>query len=242
MSIDTSTLSIQGIDIDIVRKRIKYIHLSVYPPEGRVRVSVPLHVGEEAVRLAVISRLAWIRKKQAAFRSQVRQSQRELVSGEAHYYLGRRYRLEVVEAMTRQSVEIRGNGIMSMNVRPGSTSVSRERLLQEWYRARLRDAVPPLLETWCKVMGVSPSQVGIKRMKTRWGTCNPKARRIWLNLELVKKPPECLEYVLVHELTHLLEASHNERFKLLMDGFMPAWRSIRATLKAAPLAHESWGC
>lgn len=235
-------MSVAGLDIDVVRKPIKYLHLSVYPPEGRVRVSVPVHVDDEAVRLAVISRLPWIRRKQAAFRAQARQSRRELVSGEAHYYLGRRYRLEVRETRGRQSVRLRGAGYLSMNVRPGSTIESRERLLHAWYRSALVELVPPLLDTWAPVIGVSPDFWAIKRMRTRWGTCNPTARRIWLNLELAKKPPECLEYVLVHELTHLLEASHNERFKALMDGFMPTWRTIRAILNAAPLAHEAWEC
>ena len=242
MGIERGTLSVRDLDIDVVRKRIKYIHLSVYPPEGRVRVSVPLHVDDEAVRLAVIGRLAWIRKKQAAFQAQERQSRRELVSGESHYYLGRRYRLEVVELWAAQSVELRGNGMMRLSVRPGSTSGTRERVLQAWYRARLREALPALLETWIPVIGSSPSFWGIKRMKTRWGTCNPATKRIWLNLELAKKPPECLEYVLVHELTHLLESGHGERFKALMDGFLPNWRSVRTVLNAAPLAHESWGC
>lgn len=242
MSTDKDTLSVQGIDIDVVRKRIKYIHLAVYPPEGRVRVSVPLHVTDDAVRLSVISRLAWIRKKQAAFRSQARQSRRELVSGEDHYYLGRRYRLEVVETRSRQSVELRAAGYMRLNVRYGSTPETRDRLLRLWYRDRLRESVPPLLETWAPRIGAAPSSWGIKRMKTRWGTCNPTAGRVWLNLELAKKPPECLEYVLVHELTHLLEASHNDRFKSLMDGFLPNWRTIRAVLNAAPLAPETWEC
>jgi len=242
MSIDTVTLSIQGLTIDVVRKRIKYIHLSVYPPEGRVRVSVPLHVGDEAVRLAVISRLAWIHKKQAAFRSQVRQSRRELVSGEAHYYAGRRYRLDVVEGSARQSAELLGNGIMRLSVRPGSTPETRERVLRSWYRERLGESLDPLVEKWVPLIGDRPSYCGIKRMKTRWGTCNPTAKRIWLNLELAKKPVECLEYVLVHELTHLLEPSHNERFKTLMTRFLPNWRSIRVLLNAAPLAHEDWSC
>lgn len=235
-------MSVAGLDIDVVRKPIKYLHLSVYPPEGRVRVSAPLHMDDEAVRLAVISRLPWIRRKQAAFRAQARQGRREFVSGEAHYYLGRRYRLEVLETRARQSVQVRGTGYLRMYVRPASTIESRERLLQSWYRAALVELVPPLLDKWAPVIGKSPEFWAIKRMRTRWGTCNPIASRIWLNLELAKKPPECLEYVLVHELTHLLEASHNERFKALMDGFLPNWHIIRATLNAAPLAHEAWEC
>lgn len=240
MSTRTRQLSISGMAVDVVRKDIKNLHLAVYPPAGRVRVAVPLTVNDDAVRLAVIGKLSWIKRQQAKFDQQPRQSQREMVSGESHYYLGKRYRLRVIKHDGAGKVAIRNNSIMELHVRPDTNAEQRERVLQGWYRDRLKALIPSLIEKWQPVLGVDVADWGIKRMKTKWGTCNITARRIWLNLELAKKPVKCLEYIVVHEMVHLLERHHNDRFVGIMDEHLPAWRSRRQELNAAPLAHDSW--
>lgn len=226
--------------MEVVRKDIQNLHVGVYPPGGRVRVAAPLRLDDAAVRLAVISRLGWIRRQQADFAQQERQSEREFVTGESHYLQGRRYRLDVADHDGPPSVWLPNNTTMALRVRPGTDSAKREAVLQQWYRARLREQLPPLLAKWAPKVGVSLAELRIKKMKTRWGSCNAEARRIWLNLELAKKPPLCLEYILLHELVHLRERHHNERFRELMDRLMPTWRLCREELNRAPLAHEAW--
>jgi len=226
--------------VDVVRKDIKNLHLAVYPPDGRVRVAVPLLIDDEAVRLAVISKLAWIKRQQALFQGQDRQSAREYVSRESHYYWGDRYLLNVAYHDAPPQVVVRNKTTLDLFVRGGSDTAQRERVLQEWYRQQLKAAIPPLIAKWEQVVGVQVAEWRVKRMKTRWGTCNEQARRIWLNLELVKKPPQCLEYIIVHEMVHLMERNHNERFVAYMDEFMPQWRLFRDELNQAPLAHEAW--
>jgi predicted metal-dependent hydrolase len=233
-------IEVHGVSVEVVRKDIKNLHLGVYPPKGRVRVAAPLRIGDEGVRLAVISRLSWIRRQQRGFEHQDRQSERELVTGESHYYRGRRYRLNVKETDAKASVALRNNTIMELLVPRGADRSSRGRVLNRWYRDRLKERLPGLLAKWEPIIGVGVSATGIKRMKTRWGTCNIDARRIWLNLELVKKPPSCLEYILVHEMIHLLERHHNDHFRELIDNAMPDWRARRHELNRSPLAHEDW--
>ena len=231
---------IAGTPVEVVRKDIKNLHLGVYPPNGRVRVAAPLRLDDEAVRLAVISRLGWIRRRQAEFVGQDRQSQREFVSGESHYFEGRRYRLDVTEHDAPPTVRLLNNTRMELRVRPGTQREKREAILHRWYRSRLRSLLPALLEKWEPKVGVRAAEARIRKMKTRWGTCNREARRVWLNLELAKKPASCLEYILVHEMVHLIERSHNDRFRDLMDSLMPGWRLRRDELNQAPLAHEDW--
>jgi predicted metal-dependent hydrolase len=226
--------------VEVVRKDIKNLHLGVYPPKGRVRVAVPLRLDDETVRLAVISRLGWIRRKQEAFKRQDRQSEREMVTGESHFYLGRRYRLDVIEYDGPAGVTLPNSTTMQLRVRPGASRKKREAVLHRWYRRRLREHIPKLIAEWEPKVGVTVAEWGIKRMKTRWGTCNAAAQRIWLNLELAKKPARCLEYILVHEMVHFLEKHHNDRFLGYMDRFMPQWRLHRDVLNHAPLAHEDW--
>jgi len=240
MSTDRHFIEVGGIRVEVVRKAIKNLHLGVYPPEGRVRVATPLRVDDEAVRLAVISKLDWIRRQQARFAEQARQSAREMVSGESHYFLGQRYRLRVIEQAGPFKVELKGNSRLNLYVRLGTDAVRREKVLNDWYRSELKDRIPELIAKWEPVIGVKVAQWGVKKMKTKWGTCNIDARRIWLNLELAKKPPQCLEYIIVHEMVHLLERHHNDRFRELIDRFMPQWRLYRDELNHAPLAHEDW--
>lgn len=240
MTTDAHKIEVGGITIEILRKEIKNLHVGVYPPNGRVRVAAPLRMDDDAVRLAVISRLGWIRRQQASFKQQERQSAREMVTGESHFFQGRRYRLDVIERGSPSSVRLVNNTTMVLHVRPGTDPDKRETVLLRWYRKQLRQQLPPLLAKWQPKVGVQVAQLRIKKMKTRWGSCNAEARRIWLNLELAKKPTLCLEYILVHEMVHLLERHHNERFKTLMDTLMPSWRMYREELNRAPLAHEAW--
>jgi predicted metal-dependent hydrolase len=233
-------ITVNDLVVNVVRKDIKNLHLAVCPPDGWVRVSAPLRVNDEAVRLAVISKLAWIKRQQAKFAGQERQSAREYISGESHYYWGRRYLLNVIYHDAPPRVVVRNNTKLDLYVRTGSDLARRERALLAWYRQQLKAAIPPLVAKWEDVMGVQVAEWRVKRMKTRWGTCNVQARRIWLNLELVKKPPNCLEYIVVHEMVHLLERLHNERFVAYMDQFLPQWRLLRAELNQAPLGHETW--
>lgn len=240
MSTDRHRIDVGGIAVDVVRKEIKNLHVGVYPPAGRVRVAAPLHLDEEAVRLAVASHLGWIRRKQKAFLGQDRQSQREMVTGESHYFQGRRYLLDVQECERAPGVRLVGNTTMELRVPPGCDRDRRDAILQRWYRRELRSLLPALLAQWLPKIGKTVDEVRIKRMKTRWGSCNVEARRIWLNLELIKKPVACLEYVLVHEMVHLHERHHSERFQEWMETLLPTWRLPRDELNRAPLAHEDW--
>ena len=228
------------LHVDVVRKPIKNLHLGVYPPNGRVRVAAPLGVSDEAVRLAVVMRMGWIKRQQAKFDAQTRQSERSYVSGESHFLFGQRYRLNVIDGAPAGRVQKRNSKILDLYIRSGSDQKIRERVFQDWYRRELRTHAAPLMATWTDAFGIDLPQWGIRRMKTKWGTCHIGARRIWLNLELVKKPPNCLEYVIVHELAHFFERNHSDRFVALLDQKLPQWRLIRDELNAAPLAHEDW--
>jgi predicted metal-dependent hydrolase len=236
----TLPLVIRDIPVQVVRKPIQNLHLSVCPPDGQVRVAVPLHITDDNVRLAVIARLGWIKKQQAAFAAQPRQSERTLVNGESHYVFGRRYRLEVIERRGRHEVTLKTPSILQLWVNPGTTQANRDRCLKDWYRQQLKARIPALLAHWQPRIGEAVSAWGIKKMKTKWGSCNSQQRRIWLNLELAKKPVDCLEYVLVHELVHLLERHHGDRFTAHMDHFLPHWRTCRDILNQYPLASEHW--
>lgn len=240
MSTKRQRIDVRGIPVEVVRKDIKNLHLGVYPPGGRVRVAAPRRLDDEAVRLAIISRLAWIRRQQDRFEQQVRQSERELVTGESLYFEGRRYRLDVIEQDSTPTVRVTTATTMALRVRAGTSAEERQALLSRWYRERLREQLPGLLDKWQPRVGVTVTEVRIRRMKTLWGSCNASALRIWLNSELAKKPEACLEYILVHEMVHLLERHHNERFRELMDSLMPTWRMRREELNRAPLAHEDW--
>ena len=240
MITETRQFTVSGIRVEVLRKDIKNLHLGVYPPNGRVRVAAPLVVSDEAVRLAVIDKLGWIRRQKAKFAEQPRQSQREMVNGESHYFLGQRYRLRVHEHDGPARVAVRGVASLDLFIRPGCSADQREAVLLRWHREQLKTLIPPLLEKWQPILGVEVTDWGVKRMKTKWGSCNPASRRVWFNLELAKKPVQCLEYIVVHELVHLLERHHNERFAALVEAHVPQWRQFREMLKKAPLGHEEW--
>jgi len=241
VSTKSHSIEVRGVPVEIVRKDIKNLHLGVYPPNGRVRVAAPRRLNDDAVRLAVVTRIGWIHRQRAKFEQQDRQSEREMVSGESHYVQGRRYRLDVIEVDADRSIGVRNNSRLEVRVHPGTSRQAREAALQQWYRQLLRSRLPKLIAKWESVVGVKIAECRIKRMKTRWGSCNVSARRIWLNLELAKKHLSCLEYILVHEMVHLLERHHNDKFREYMDRFMPQWRLYREELNRAPLGHESWG-
>ncbi len=235
----TEQIQIGDISVDVIFKDIKNVHLSVHPPTGRVRISAPRRMKLDIIRVYAISKIDWIKKHQAKIQAQERETPREYLERESHYVWGKRYLLKVDEANRIPSVELRHTQ-MVLTVRPGSGVEKREAIVSAWHRDEVRKAAAPLIEKWEAAMGVSTNQLHIQRMKTRWGSCNPRARSIRLNSELAKKPRECLEYVVVHELAHLLEPSHNARFIALMDKFMPNWKQHRAELNRIPLSHVEW--
>jgi len=233
----THQIQVSSIAIDVVRKDIKNLHLAVYPPSGRVRIATPLNINDEAVRLFAISKLAWIKKKQKQFVEQQRQSIRECVSRESHYFQGKRYLLRVIEHHGSPEVKLRNKTYLDLYVRKGSSQWHRQKIITEWYRQRLKEQIPSLVEKWQNIVGVEINEWGVKQMKTKWGSCNISAKRIWLNLELAKKPLHCLEFIIVHEMVHLLERLHNEKFIGYMDKFLPNWRFYKEELNQYPLSH-----
>jgi hypothetical protein len=234
-------MQIGSLSLQLNRKAIKNLHISVLPPDGRIRVAAPEQMTDTAIRMAVISRIPWIKKQQRDFAAQPRQSDREMVSGECHYFWGKRHRLNVIERIGRHEVKVSG-GKIHLFVNPGTWIQNRALVLSEFYRAQLKAQVEKLIPEWQQRIAVEVEVADwhVKKMKTKWGSCNVGAKRIWLNLELAKKPLECLEYILVHELVHLLERKHNERFLSHMDKFMPNWRERRDLLNQLPLAFENW--
>ena len=233
-------LQVGNIDALVVRKPIKNLHLSVLPPLGKVRITAPLAMKDDAIRTLLATRLVWIRKQQAKFEGQERQTRREYVSGESHYLWGKRCRLEVVYENKPSGVSLRGKDNVILSVRPNSNRAKREQVMMDWYRKELRSVASGLLERWQKTIGTQVNACGIKRMKTRWGTCNQKAGRIWLNLELAKKSEHCLDFIIAHEMTHLLERNHNDRFKAHLDAFIPQWRQYKEELNHSVLNYENW--
>ena len=236
-------LTIGSLDVQLQRKTIKHLHISVMPPDGQIRVAAPESMTETAIRMAVIHRIPWIRKQQANFAKQVRQSTREMISGETHYLWGRRYRLEVIELDAIQniahSVKLKG-GKLILTISTGTSTADKLKILNEYYRTRLKARAPDLIHKWSEQIDVTASGWQVQKMKTKWGSCNIEEGRILLNLELAKKPLPCLEYIIVHELLHFKERQHNDRFKALLDTHMPDWRSRRDLLNRMPLGQENW--
>ena len=239
MNIRQQQISISGLSVAVVRKDIKNVHLSVHPPQGRITISAPQRMSIDTIRVFTISKLSWIKKQQAKMRAQKREAPREYVNRESHYYFGKRYLLKVVNRESMQRVILKHNTI-ELYAHASASIAQKEALLNAWYRQQLKKIVPKYIAKWEKKMKVKIREIGIKKMKTRWGTCNAKVGRIWLNLELAKKPLECVEYVIVHELVHLLERKHSERFVAYMDKFMPIWRGHKEELNRTMLSHEEW--
>ncbi len=223
-------VKVGNIDVEVTRKNIKNIRLSVYSLDGRVKLSIPENMDDKAAKDFVESKLSWIIKQKKKFSLQEKPKEKEYVSGENHYFFGNEYLLNIVETTGKQHVEVRNNKYMDLYVRPGSTKEKREKIMKEWYRHNLKTIIPGYIEKWEKIMNITVKEWGVKQMKTRWGTCNIRDKRIWINLELAKKNLHCLEYIVVHEMVHLLERYHNERFKSYMNKFLPNWESIRDEL------------
>jgi len=235
----TETILLGDITIAMTRKDIKNVHLSVHPPSGRVTLVAPLATRPEVARAYAASKIGWIRDQQAKLLGQARETPRQFVERESHYLWGRRYLLSIVEKDVKPFVRLDHRRI-TLAVRPGSTPEKREEVMQEWHRGLLHEAVPPLIRKWETKLGVEVSGYFLQRMKTKWGSCNSRQRNIRLNTELVKKPRDLLEYVILHELVHLIEPKHSERFVSLMTEYYPAWREARAELNELPLGAEVW--
>jgi predicted metal-dependent hydrolase len=225
------------MEVDIVRKSIKNLHLSVYPPTGRIRVAVPEYVNDEAVKLAVITRLGWIKRQRKRLLGQTRQTPREYISGESHYYIGRRYRLDVVAG--KPHVKLKNKSIIQLSVNANSTPKQRELIMNRWKRQQLASILSELLQKWEPLIGVTVDDWRIKVMYTKWGTCNTEAGRIWFNLDLIRMPSQFIEYVVVHEMAHLRERNHGAGFQGLMDSVLPQWRELKGILSEYPLVTKA---
>lgn len=232
-------ISLGEITAEVVLKDIKNIHLSVYPPNGRVRISAPKRMDIETIRIFAISKLGWIKKQQKKLREQERESPREYMDRESHYVWGKRFLLNVVESDNPPLIEVK-HSQMILRVRPGTSEAKRQDIVEEWYRELLKKAASDCIARWEQTIGVKVARLYIQRMKTRWGSCNHTTNSIRLNTELAKKPRECLEYIIVHEMVHLLEPKHNARFITLVEQFIPRWQFIRDQLNRLPVRHEDW--
>jgi predicted metal-dependent hydrolase len=232
-------LQLGDLLIEVVFKDIKNVHLSVYPPTGRVRIAAPVRMSLETIRLFAISKLGWIRQQQRKLREQEREPAREYLDRESHYVWGKRYLLEVIEQDLAPSVQLRHNKLV-LQVRPNTGEEKRQEIMESWYREQVKNVVPVLLGKWEPLLNVSVARIFVRRMRTRWGSCNPQTHSIRLNTDLAKKPRECLEYILVHEMLHLLQPTHNARFVALMDQFMPRGQLYRDILNRLPVRHERW--
>lgn len=232
-------ITVGDVTVDVIKKDIKNVHLSVHPPSGRIRIAAPSHFNLDTIRVFAISKLKWIRKQQAKLQEQDRETPREYIERESHYVWGKRYLLKICERDLAPSVEL-NHSRMVLNIRPRTTKQARQNIVEGWYREQIKREIPGLLDKWEPILGVKISKCLVRRMKTKWGSCNVASRNILLNTDLAKKPSQCLEYILVHEMTHLLERTHNARFVAFMDGFVPKWRSYRQLLNQLPVRHETW--
>jgi hypothetical protein len=223
-----------------IRKDIRNIHLGVYPPDGRVRVAAPTGTTDETIKVLIASKTPWIKKQQSRFEKQERQAKREFVSGESHFFMGDRYLLSVIYDNSASKVEIKGKSRIDLHARAGAPIKKRERLMDDFYRLELKRRIPVLISKWEKTTGIKVSEFRIRKMKTKWGTCSQKYKRVWINLELAKKPPHCLEYVVVHEMVHLVHRTHNKEFTRLMNTFMPQWAQYKEELNKRPLGYSRW--
>ncbi len=225
--------------VDVVLKDIKNVHLSVYPPTGRVRISAPSRMSLDNIRAFAISKLGWIKQQQQNFQRQERETPRQYLDRESHYVWGKRYLLKVVEDDAAPEVKLK-HSEMILRVRPGTKEKTKQAIVALWYREQIKATVPGLITKWELMMHVKVDRVFVQKMKTKWGSCNPAKRSIRLNTDLAKKPHEYLEYIVVHEMVHLLERHHNDRFRAYLDQFVPKWKLHRAELNRSPLGHNSW--
>lgn len=235
MTTENIRIRVSDIDVQVSLKEVKNLQIGTYPPDGDVRVVAPLGMSQDSIRLAIVKKLGWIRKHQDNFRKQAREPLKTMVRGESHFFLGTRYRLEVLEHDSPPRVFLKNKAKLIVQIRPGATTSKKIEVLDDWYRDHLKAVLPEIVSKWEKTMNVSVSEWRVKKMSVKWGSCNIEAKRIWINLELAKKPISCLEYVVVHEMTHLLERHHTDRFVGLMDKFLPNWRLVKEELNSLPL-------
>ena len=228
-----------NIIIEVELKDIKNIHLSVYPPNGAVKISAPERMDLDTIRVFALSKLQWIKKQQKKFNEQERETKREYLTKESHYYNGKRYLLKVIERNAKPEVVLKHSKI-ELYIRPHSTLGKRYEIINEWYRSELKKIVPELMKKWETTIGVKSNEYKIRKMRTKWGSCNTQTKTIMLNLELAKKPVECLEFIIVHELVHLLERSHNKQFVKYMNIFMPKWKFYKDELNRLPFSYLDW--
>ena len=227
------------IKVEVILKNIKNIHLAVHPPLGRVRIAAPERMSLDTIRVFALTKISWIKKQQQKFQLQDREAPREFINRESHYLFGERYLLQVIEKAAAPRIEAKHTTLV-LSIRPGTSPVKKKAIIDDWYRSQLKQLAGPLIAKWENRMDVRVDSFGIKKMKTKWGTCKPEARRIWLNLELAKKPVNCIEYIIVHELVHLFEKNHNERFVGMLTKYLPDWKGIKEELNRLPVAHEEW--
>lgn len=226
-------MTVADLDIEVVQKDIKNIHLAVYPPLGRVRIAAPTDVNSETLRLFIVSKLPWIRKQQRKFTAQNRQTPRLFVNRESHYFLGRKYLLRVHETdhpYRYPKVVLKTKTYIDLFVRESSTVEQKANLMKEWHRTELKNVLEELIPKWESILGVTAVRFAIKSMKTKWGSCNTDNKTLLFNLELVKKPHSCIEYVVAHELVHLIERHHNDNFKAILDNYLPNWKGVKQEL------------
>lgn len=233
-------ITISNIKIDVVSKDIKNIHLGVYPPAGRVRIAAPLKMNDDAIRLFAISKLSWIKRNQQKYEGQERISPREYKHRESHYFRGKRYLLRITEKEAPPQVTLKNKTYIDLYVRPGTSTKKRHKVITEWYRAELKKRIPAIIEKWEEVLKIKVNEWQVKQMKTKWGSCNIEKKRIWLNLELAKKPEHCLEYIIVHEMIHFHERHHKDKFLYYMDTYLPNWKKFKTELNRLPASHADW--
>lgn len=235
-----SEIQLGDITVEVTQKDIKNVHLSVYPPYGKVKIAAPERMALDTIRIYAISKLSWIRKQQAKIVAQKREAPRAYITNESHYFQGKRYLLKVIIHQAAPFVKQKQNHL-ELHIRPETSTEKRKEILEEWYRARLKISVAAYINKWEQLMNISVAEFGIKKMKTKWGTCNIDAKRIWINLELAKKPKACLEYIVVHEMVHFFERNHTNRFVALMDHYLPNWKDLKTELNQLPVSHVDWG-
>lgn len=235
MSIKENQIQVLDLVIDVVKKDIKNMHLAVYPPTGRIRIASPKDIHDEAIRLFAISKIRWIKKHQKNFYDQLRETPREYITGESHYFDGKRYLLKVIQRYGKHEIKIKNKTYLELYVSPKATVEAKEKVFNEWYRNHLKEVVPGLLEKLEEKTNLKCESWGVQKMRTKWGSCRIEKRKIMLNLELAKKPRHCLEYVILHELIHFLERNHNDKFRSHLDKFMPNWKTYKRELNELPV-------
>lgn len=235
----SSRIALGAFEADVVFKDIRNVHLTILPPTGHVRISAPRHMALDTVRVFALSKLTWIKAQRQKMAAQEREAAREYLERESHFVWGRRYLLRLTVSEAEPAVELRHRTLV-LSVRPHANIATKSALLSRWYRDQVRARASAAVVKWSGTLGIEAPRVHVQHMKTKWGSCSPERGSIRLNTELAKKPPACLEYIVLHELVHLLEPTHNERFKTLMRTFMPEWEDRRRELNRLPVRHEEW--